>query len=481
MTSIAIVVAAYRAEKTIGRTVDSLRACHGIERARMLIVDDGSDDDTVAQAEFAGHAEAEPLRGKAEPLRGKAEPLRGKAGRLEGPDSERAGGPSASQPLSLSASPLGRSAFRVLRLTHVGRPAALNAGIRAAEGAEVVLFTDADCVVPPSWIDDALAELGNFDGVGGNLLPGARTAVEWAKVLRYIHEFEFDFELRPTYANACLNGNNMAIRRAALLAVGGFDERFLHGADADLTRRLLAAGYRLRRTTKLQTTHLKVETLGQFLRTMHRRGSTVRFGMKNGEENAGTLARALLLSPWKWFFIDAIRAPRLDVVFGNTRGEGIQNTEYRRQNSGDRIQETEFRRQNTGDRIQETEVRRQNTRDGIQETEVRRQNTRDGIQETEVRRKNTGDGIQETEYRRKNTGDGIQETEYRRKNREDGIRKTGKRGLISGVPFLFHSVSCLLYSVFSARFSAPVVNLLGGIANALGRIHYYRRFKRESA
>jgi hypothetical protein len=31
----------------------------------------------------------------------------------------------------------------------------------------------------------------------------------------------------------------------------------------------------------------------------------------------------------------------------------IQETEYRRQNTGDRIQETEYRRQNREDRIQE--------------------------------------------------------------------------------------------------------------------------------
>ncbi len=138
--------------------------------------------------------------------------------------------------------------------------------------------------------------------------------VELAKVLRWVQEFEHGRELAHRYDGVCLNGNNMAIRKAALDATGGFDEGFVHGADADLTRRLLEKGFRLRRTTATQVTHLKVDDLRGFLRTMWRRGSTVRFGMKSGDENAATLARALVISPLKWLVIDAIRTPRLRVL-----------------------------------------------------------------------------------------------------------------------------------------------------------------------
>ncbi|NLH50337.1 MAG: glycosyltransferase family 2 protein [Myxococcales bacterium] len=255
--NLSVVIAAYQAGATIGRTVDSVRACLGGERLQIIVADDGSDDDTRDQA--------------------------------------------------------ARPGVEILALPHVGRPAALNAGLAAARG-EIVLFTDADCVVPYSWIEDLLDDLKDVDGVGGNLLPSRLTAVELAKVLRYVQEFERNYELAGEYPGICLNGNNMALRLEALRKVGGFDETFLHGADADLTRRLLAAGCRLRRTVQAQVTHLKVDDFRSFLRTMWRRGSTVKFGLKSGEENWGTMLRALCLSPWKWLLIDFRRAPRLAIL-----------------------------------------------------------------------------------------------------------------------------------------------------------------------
>jgi glycosyltransferase involved in cell wall biosynthesis len=254
MTKVSIVVAAYNAALTIGRTVDSLLACRDAEKSQIIVVDDGSTDDTAARA--------------------------------------------------------ARPGLHVESLPHAGRSAALNRGLALAEG-EIVLFTDADCLVPPGWIADISAALGDFAGVGGNLLPSRGTAVELAKVLRYIHEFETGRDLAGAYDGVCLNGNNMALRRNALEAVGGFDEGFIHGADADLTRRLLAAGHRLHRTTAVTVTHLKVDDLGGFLRTMHKRGSTVRFGMKSGDENALTLTRGLFASPLKGFLHDAAAVPRL--------------------------------------------------------------------------------------------------------------------------------------------------------------------------
>lgn len=172
-----------------------------------------------------------------------------------------------------------RSGARVIRREPRGRAAALNAGIRAAAGRSI-LFTDADCVVGPGWSRSIARRLDEgFDGVGGNLVPSAWTVVETAKVLRYLHEFESDAVLEGRYTRYCLNGNNMAIRKTALEAVGGFDESYIHGADADLTRRLLNAGFRLLRTRDIETRHLKIDSLRSFLRTFHTRGSAVRFAM----------------------------------------------------------------------------------------------------------------------------------------------------------------------------------------------------------
>ncbi|HPQ70208.1 MAG TPA: glycosyltransferase family 2 protein [bacterium] len=258
MSELSVIIAAYQAEATLAQTLRSLRDCENGEQAQVIVVDDGSSDNTAAVAEQAGVV--------------------------------------------------------VLRRPHQGRAAALNAGLAAAQG-KWIFFIDADCLAPATWYRDTLAHLGDYDGLGGNLHPSAFTAVELAKVLRYVEEFERDIILKNAYDGVCLNGNNMMIRREALATVGGFDEGYVHGADADLTRRLLAAGYHLLRTTKTHTVHLKIDTLRSFLRTMWRRGSTVRFGMDSGAENALTLTRALLLSPLKWLAVDLMRVPRLR-VFG---------------------------------------------------------------------------------------------------------------------------------------------------------------------
>ena len=204
---------------------------------------------------------------------------------------------------------------QIVSLPHLGRPGALNRGLARA-GGDVVLFTDADCEPPPDWASTLVGILRDdprLAGVGGNMLPRVMTAVETAKVLPYLHEFARDRVLEGTYAGSCLNGNNMAIRREALLEVGGFGEGYLHGADADLTRRLLARGYRLLRTRRSLVTHLKRESLVDHLRTRFTRGSTIRFAMEEGIVWRRQLFRAFLRVKAE-FLIDFARLRGLAVL-----------------------------------------------------------------------------------------------------------------------------------------------------------------------
>ena len=204
---------------------------------------------------------------------------------------------------------------RLIACHHRGRAAALNRGIAEAKGA-ILFFTDADCVVPKDWVQALLKffEDPALAGVGGNLLPSKWNTVEIAKVLRYVHEFESDRLLEGAYADACLNGNNMALRAGALAEVGGFDETYLHGADADLTRRLLEAGFRLFRTTAVSAAHLKVESLFSFLRTCFMRGSTVRFALGCEPLGLARATRLFVTSPPRNLARDLARIGRLAAV-----------------------------------------------------------------------------------------------------------------------------------------------------------------------
>ncbi|MFN0181820.1 MAG: glycosyltransferase family 2 protein [Gemmatimonadales bacterium] len=137
--------------------------------------------------------------------------------------------------------------FRILRTPGVGLGAARNAGWQAADG-EVVFFTDDDCYPDPlilTAIRRHLTATGH-DFVGGRLLPFRPEDAAVAVVTR---------EGRLTLAGpqfvpaGLLPGANLAVRRAALEAVGGFDPEFGAGTpfpaeDVELVARLLASGFR---------------------------------------------------------------------------------------------------------------------------------------------------------------------------------------------------------------------------------------------
>jgi GT2 family glycosyltransferase len=113
-----------------------------------------------------------------------------------------------------------------------------NAGVAAARG-DVIVFTDAGCRPRPGWLERLLEPLerdGETVAAGLAVAPGGgglydRRAREAAAARRYLPEC-------PTI--------NMAVRRAALASVGGFDERFEYGSDLDVTWRLVGAGHRIR-------------------------------------------------------------------------------------------------------------------------------------------------------------------------------------------------------------------------------------------
>jgi GT2 family glycosyltransferase len=117
-----------------------------------------------------------------------------------------------------------------------GGPArARNAGWKRGRGPTIA-FTDDDCIPDRSWLSEALAAMA------------ARADALSGRVVMPLPDRPTDYERDAAgLATAEFVTANCFCRRAALEAIGGFDERFTMAwrEDSDLQFSLLARGYRI--------------------------------------------------------------------------------------------------------------------------------------------------------------------------------------------------------------------------------------------
>lgn len=143
-----------------------------------------------------------------------------------------------------------------------GLDCARNAGLRAAR-ASIVAYTDDDAVPNPEWAEALRSALADQEvaGVAGAMLPFEVETEAQRLFERYLEggagrrdraqRRVFARPFPPAAAGHVGVGANMAFRRSALEAVGGFDEAFdcgtltRSGGDTEIFARLLSAGYRL--------------------------------------------------------------------------------------------------------------------------------------------------------------------------------------------------------------------------------------------
>lgn len=113
-----------------------------------------------------------------------------------------------------------------------------NIGVREAKG-DIVVFTDSGCLPEDGWLERLLAPIlfegetvscGPARAIGRSVYSGAHSS---AKVV--------DVDYVPMAATI-----NLAFRREAFDAIGGFDESFGSAEDIDFTWRLNDCGYRIR-------------------------------------------------------------------------------------------------------------------------------------------------------------------------------------------------------------------------------------------
>ncbi len=186
---VSVVICAYNAERTMRACLESLRKIDYPNR-EVIIVDDGSQDSTAQIA-------------------------------MDFPE------------------------FRLIRQPNKGLSVARNVGMQAARG-DIIAYTDSDCVVDPDWLTLMLRAMedGRFDGCGGpNYAPHEN---EWVAACVAASPGAPCHVLTADDQAEHLAGCNMVFRKAALLAIGGFDRQFTSaGDDVDICWRLLDAGYSL--------------------------------------------------------------------------------------------------------------------------------------------------------------------------------------------------------------------------------------------
>ena len=210
-----MVIPAFNAEEIISQVVNAAQKQDLGQGVEVIVVDDGSTDQTASQAQRAG--------------------------------------------------------AKVVQQTNQGPAAARNTGWRAAQG-KIVLFTDSDCKPHRDWAKRLLAgfttsEVGAVAGSYGIWNPQSWLA-------RNIYE-----EIKSRHAKMgefirVFGSYNVAIRKEVLVKLNGFDENYRRasGEDNDLSYRMLKAGFSIGFRPEALVDHRHQESIFRYLKEQARHG-----------------------------------------------------------------------------------------------------------------------------------------------------------------------------------------------------------------
>jgi len=150
-----------------------------------------------------------------------------------------------------------------------GLGAARNTAFRAARN-ELVASLDADCVPEAEWLANLASRINDerLAGVGGRLLEGVQDSL--ADRWRCAHMPQ-QWGDDPIEDPAFLFGCNNLFRKSAVLEVGGYDPTMrTNGEDADMSRRLKSAGWKLVYEPRAVATHLRRDTVASIMNAFWR-------------------------------------------------------------------------------------------------------------------------------------------------------------------------------------------------------------------
>jgi glycosyltransferase involved in cell wall biosynthesis len=213
---VSVVIPAYNAERTIGEAVvQSLSQTRGSLQVELVVVDDGSTDDTAAIAESAGAT--------------------------------------------------------VIRQQNAGPAAARNRGWQSATGT-FICFTDSDCIPIAGWLENLLD--GFTDSHVGAVAGSYEIANPSSWLARWVQQEIMERHKRmPPFIRA-FGSYNVAIPRHVLQATGGFDPvyRRASGEDNDLSYRIIKEGWRIAFRPQARVSHYHPDKLWTYLKEQYQHG-----------------------------------------------------------------------------------------------------------------------------------------------------------------------------------------------------------------
>ena len=155
---------------------------------------------------------------------------------------------------------------RVVSQPNAGPAAARNHGARMAHG-DIVLFTDADCIPAPDWVERMAAAFATPDVAGAK---GTYHTPQRELVARFVQaEYEDKYDrMQNSHSIDFVDTYSAGYRRDVFLEAGGFDTTFPTASveDQEFSFRLSEAGHRLVFVPHACVGHIHDRTIAEYAR-----------------------------------------------------------------------------------------------------------------------------------------------------------------------------------------------------------------------
>ena len=213
--SVSIIIPTFNGASRIGNCLDALLPQTAEQNAEILVVNDGSTDDTVEVVERY-------------------------------------------------------SGVRLITQLNAGPAAARNHGANEARGT-IILFTDDDCVPLPDWLDAMLAPFHDPEVVGAK---GAYRTRQKSLTARFVQiEYEDRYRLMENLPNIdFVDTYSAGFRRDRFLEMTGYDTSFpvACAEDIELSYRMSARGWKMKFAPDAIVYHTHPDTLSRYLKKKYK-------------------------------------------------------------------------------------------------------------------------------------------------------------------------------------------------------------------